>query len=183
MAYDVYTLNGYILDVRNYSEYDKRITLFSQENGLVEAVAISSSKPASKLRSFLIRFAAVSVDVVHGKTGYRITRVSTGEEGFTLYKKEAYFVLAKFSNLILSLTPHGVESLEVYRSLENLTKYLRVNIITEEMSSRIFYKHALLLLQSLGYTNTIDNIDSLSENKLRESYEYIISENGLSRVI
>lgn len=183
MAYDVYTWNGYILDIRNSGEYDKRITLFSKENGLVEAVAISSAKPGSKMRGFLIRFAGVSLDVVHGKTGYRIVRVRSAEKGFTVYKKEAYFVLAKFTKLINHLLPHKIETKEAYDVFEELIYFLSNNLVTESQINNVFYEYALKLLTSLGYTKQPLDLTKLSNSEKTEMYEYILNENGMSVVL
>ncbi len=183
MAYDVYTWNGYILELRNSSEYDKRITLFSKENGLVEAVAISSAKPGSKMRGFLMRFANVSVDVVHGRTGYRIVKIRSSDQGFVMHKKEAYFVLARFSKLVMYLLPSQVESIEAYRVLENLAYFLENNMITESNVDNIYYEYALKLLTSLGYTKQPFDVSMLPVSEKIKMYEYVLNENGMAVVL
>ena len=107
MAYDIYTMNGIVLDVYNHKEWDKKFVFFSKEFGIINIVGIGLQRPKSKLRSYITRFCNISVDVVHGKTGYRLVRAVSNNQGFFLYKKEAYFILNKTTKLIRIITYRG----------------------------------------------------------------------------
>ena len=108
MAYDIYTMNGIVLDVYNHKEWDKKFVFFSKEFGIINIVGIGLQRPKSKLRSYITRFCNISVDVVHGKTGYRLVRAVSNNQGFFLYKKEAYFILNKTTKLIQELLDKGI---------------------------------------------------------------------------
>lgn len=183
MAYDVYTLSGFILEVKDTGEFDKRITFFSKERGIIEAKAISAGKPGSKLRGFLVRFCFVHIDVVHGKTGYRIIRARSGDQGFLIHKKESYFVLARFSKLIASILPEEVLHEGTFQTFFSLMEYLEKNIVVDSKISTIYYKYSLRLLKELGYVDKDKNIENIAELDMQKEYEYILNENGIANMI
>lgn len=183
MAYDVYTLSGFILEVKDTGEFDKRITFFSKERGILEAKAISAGKPGSKLRGFLVRFCFVYIDVVHGRTGYRLIRARTGDQGFLIHKKEAYFVLARFSKLINAILPEEVLHEGTFQTFFSLMEYLEKNIITDHKVNSTYYQYALRLFKELGYVDKDKNIKNLKEIDMQKEYEYILNENGVTYMI
>ncbi len=183
MAYDVYTLSGFILEVKDVGEFDKRITLFSKERGIIEAKAISSGKPGSKLRGFLVRFCFVYIDVVHGRTGYRLIRARSGDQGFLIHKKEAYFVLARFSKLIGSILPEEVLHEGTFQTFFNLMEFLEKNIITDNKINTTYYYYALRLFKELGYVDKGKNIENIPDSIMQKEYEYVLNENGITYMI
>lgn len=183
MAYDVYTLSGFILDIKDTGEYDKKITFFSKENGIVVIKAISAGKPASKLRGFLVRFCFLYLDVVHGRTGYRLTRARAGETGFLIHKKEAYFILSRFSKLVLAILPEQVPHQGTFKTFFELIQYLENNIIISEKTNEVFYYHAIRLFAELGYVDKDKNINKISHSEMQKLYEYILNENGIANMI
>lgn len=181
MAYDVYTFSGYIINVRDSGEYDKNITFFSQEKGVIDVRAISANKSTSKMRGFLIRFCYLDIDVVHGKTGYRLTTTRTHGNGFLIHKKEAYFLLARFQKFILLLLPNETPHSGVFAVFKNLVDFLENNIITDSQIDYLYYKYALLVLLELGYQSGDISEKSLSD--LRKEYDFILYENGILNMI
>jgi len=181
MAYDVYTLDGFVIDIRDSGEFDKNITFFSKDAGIVNVKAISASKPTSKMRGFLIRFCYIDIDVVHGKTGYRLIRARSFDNGFLIHKKEAYFLLCRFQKLIMMLLPEGALHSGVFNIFHNLVKHLEKNIITDNDIGILFYKYALLVLRELGYRAHTDPNINFQEQK--REYEFILYENGMRDVI
>lgn len=193
MAYDVYTFSGIILDVWNHKEWDKKFIIFSKENGIMTVVAIGAQRPASKMRGHIIRFCNLSIDVVHGKTGYRLIRVQTNNNSFLIHKKESYFVLIKTARLINDLLPSGAPHRQVFLVFNKLNLFLENNIITKESENKLFYETALLIFSALGYRRgtlldfeSINNKDfdlEKNENDLFFEYQSILNENGLVNMI
>ncbi len=183
MAYDIYTLTGFVIDVRDIGEYDKKITFFSEEYGIINVAAIGAGKSASKLRGFLVRFCKINIDVVHGKTGYRLIRASALDNGFLIHKKEAYFTLLRFTNLLKYLLPESVPHPESFNILSSLVSYLEKNLILNEKIDKIFYYSALNLFSQMGYRNKLNKINTHSDVLMQKEYESILEQNGLTNVI
>ena len=181
MAYDVYTLSGFILQIRESGEFDKNLVFFSKERGLINIKAISAGKSTSKMRGFLIRFCFLDIDVVHGKTGYRLTRARTFDNGFLIHKKESYFLLSKFEKLITLLLPPETSHVGVFSVFCELMQYIETNIVTDSLIDFLYYKYALLALAELGYRENKDL--SLDTGVLKKEYDYILYENGILNVI
>lgn len=181
MAYDVYTISGFVIDIRDSGEFDKNIVFFSKEKGIINIRAISAGKSTSKMRGFLIRFSLLDVDVIHGNKGYRLIRARSFDSGFLIHKKEVYFLLARFQKLISMLLPEATVHVGVFNVFYDLVNYLEKNIISDTNAMFLFYKYALLVLEQLGYRSGVE-IES-DVNKLKKEYEYILYENGMRDVI
>lgn len=193
MAYDVYTLSGVVLDVWNHKEWDKRFIFFSKEYGIITVTAIGAQKPKSKLRGFINRFCFIEIDIVHGKTGYRLIRARSNMGGFLIHKKESYFLLSKVSKLFINLLPTATAHEESFMLFVNLGQFLEKNIITMPSVNILFYETALELLSILGYRkNTMGNFSykkintfdpALNESVLIEEYQMILNENGIVNMV
>jgi recombinational DNA repair protein (RecF pathway) len=181
MAYDVYTLSGYVINVRESGEYDKTITFFSKENGIIDVKAISAGKSTSKMRGFLIRFCCLDIDIVHGKTGYRLTRARSLGSGFLIHKKEVYFLLTRFQKFIILLLPNETPHPGVFMVFSQLMDFLEKNIITDLDIDQLYYEYSVLVLTELGYReNKILNKDL---KNLKKEYDFILYENGIQNMI
>lgn len=183
MAYDVYSLTGFVLDVRNHKEFDKAFTFFSKEQGLIEVYAVSASKPASKLKSFIVRYCYLDIEVVHGKTGYRLTRARSNENGFFVHKKEAYFLLTKFCSLLKNLIPANVPDPVGFSVLVGLTNYILNNVITNSDVEKLYYVKSLELFSAMGYREKNKSLNYMTVSEMKQEYESILDENGLINMI
>jgi recombinational DNA repair protein (RecF pathway) len=193
MAYDVYTVSGVVLDVWNHKEWDKKFLFFSKEYGIINITAIGTQRPKSKMRGFINRFCFIEIDIVHGKTGYRLIRARSNMGGFLIHKKESYFILSRISKLFIGLLPDNVPHYDSFLLFVHLGKYLENNLILKDNSNKIFYETALRLLAILGYYRLGDSVFDLSkfnefnlkinESSLVKEYENILTENGLANMI
>ncbi len=73
VAYHTYTTRSYILGAAQYSEHDAIYTCITEEFGIVRARATGARKEDSKLRYSLQVGACVSLSLVQGRAGWRIT--------------------------------------------------------------------------------------------------------------
>jgi len=193
MAYDIYTVSGVILEIWNQGEWNKKFSFLSKEYGIIVVTAIGAQRPASKMRGYINRFSSISIDVVHGKSGYRLVRARNTSSGLVVYKKESYFILARVSKLLQGLLPIGAPHPESFFLFTSLCVYLQNTIVLESNADKIFYETALRLLSLLGYRkghelgfslSTYNEFDlRIQESTLMREYELILSENGLSYVI
>ncbi len=183
MAYDVYSLTGFVVDVRDHKEFDKVFTFFSKEQGFVDIYATSISKPESKLRSFIVRYCYLDIEIVHGKTGYRLIRARSNENGFLVHKKEAYFLLNKFCNLLKNLIPKNVPDSLAFMVLVSLTNHILNNVITSSDVEKIFLIKALELFSAMGYREKDKSLENISVFEMKTEYESILDENGLTNMI
>ncbi len=193
MAYDVYTVSGVVLDVWNHKEWDKKFIFFSKEYGIINITAIGTQRPKSKMRGFINRFCFIEIDIVHGKTGYRLIRARSNIGGFLIHKKESYFVLSRVSKLFQGLLPDNAPHDDSFLLFVELGKYLENNLIIKDNINKIFYETALRLLAILGYRESsilgskLGNFNEfdlkINEISLIKEYENILTENGLADMI
>lgn len=73
VAYHTYTTRSYILSAGQYSEHDALYTCITEEFGVLRARATGARKEDSKLRYSLQVGACVSLSLVQGRAGWRIT--------------------------------------------------------------------------------------------------------------
>jgi hypothetical protein len=71
--YTKYTTDAIVLAQYNYGEHDKIFTLYTRDFGLIRARAIAVRKMESRQRYALILFTPVSISLVRGVRGWRIT--------------------------------------------------------------------------------------------------------------
>lgn len=179
MAYDVYTLTGYVFQVRDSGEFDKRFIFFSKDHGILSVLAVGTARPASKLRGYLTRFCRLDIDVVHGKSGYRLVRARASETGFLVYKRESYQILSRFSELVLLLLPEHAAHTESFTVFEDLANYLENTIVIPDNIDYLYYLYAMRLLSVLGYRSPQPNFETHSLDSVKIEYEKILHENGL----
>ncbi len=101
--------NAYILASRNVGEANRFITLFSEDLGLIKAVAQGVRLAKSKLKGGLYTYAHTKVSVVRGREVWRITGAQEISRNHLLFDSPAKLgVLGRIYALVLRLV-HGEE--------------------------------------------------------------------------
>lgn len=181
MAYDVYSLQGFIVDIEDVGEYDKNLLIFSEEKGFIRVKAISAGKPYAKMRSFIIRFNCVDFDVVHGKTGYRLIKISNRENFNINQNKISYFAISKFEKLNRLFMPANVPHYQVYELFKSFVNYFKFNLATEQFAELAYYQFAMKLFFILGYSKDLSQIGDVGS--LKKTYQEVLVANGIFDVL
>ncbi len=120
MSYAIYKTEAIVLRLIPSGEANVDAVLFTREFGKITVRAQSARKQESKMRMFLTRFRIVTVDLVRGKSVWRLTGI-TGSDSGTLFTNEsvlqpAYrmFRLAEF--LVQGEAPH-IELFDFFKSV------------------------------------------------------------------
>ncbi|HBW73660.1 MAG: repair protein RecO protein [Candidatus Magasanikbacteria bacterium GW2011_GWA2_45_39] len=128
------TTQAFIIKRRTYREYDKVVTLYTPQFGKIEAVAIGTKKPLSKLAGQLEPLQQVCVQLTRGKGLSRIAQVVGGSHFFQKFGNDLTSIVwaQKTLALIDRLVPWKESQSGVYDRLE---KYFALLLFAHEESA------------------------------------------------
>lgn len=124
MSYAIYKTEALIIRITPHGEANLDVTFFTRDLGKITARVQSARKHESKMRMHLTRYNHVIIDLVRGKSVWRLTGVTTGEQN-TIFRNDG-FLQAWYR--ITSLAEHLIRGEEVHPELFDFFKLLsRVN--------------------------------------------------------
>ena len=160
----IYHTEGIILGSRDSGEAGKNYYIFTRDLGMITATAQGVRKMSSKLRFILQDFAYLKIDLVQGKSIFRVTSASKTNQLEQLTKnRETFEVFANIARLLKRLLA-GVEPNETLFSdlinglsiLENLKVLLSAIMKAKPSSSKGIYMKNLVLSSTMGPGVVID---------------------------
>src|SRR4051812_13786640 len=77
----IHTTPGFVIDSRPYGEAGKILSIFTQDLGLVSAIAQGIRLEKSKLRYYVQNYSFARYSLVRGKEFWRLTSAAESEEG------------------------------------------------------------------------------------------------------
>lgn len=188
MSHHIYNTKAFIIETIPNGESDLIIVMYTEDFGLISAIAKGTRDMKSKLRYSLQSLSYGSVALVRGREFWRITNAATEISLFnkglapTLRTK-----LAATLSFVRRFSPGEDRNDEIFESLKQISSFLfrhqkdlsteDVNVIDKVTSLRIMY--------SLGYIKNI----STSKNILTEVYSlenikaWANEENTIKRMI
>lgn len=132
-----FTTQAYIIKRRAYREYDKVVTLYTPRFGKIEAIAIGTKKPLSKLAGQLEPLQQVCVQLTRGKGLSRIAQVVGGAHFFQKFGND--FTSIVWAQKTLSLIDRLVPWKESQRGIyERLEKYFALMLFAHEEAISTF---------------------------------------------
>ncbi len=154
MSHAIYQTPALILKTKNTRESNKLVYLYTKKFGLVYANMQSLRELKSKMRFHIHPYSLVDVDLVSGKSIWRITGVHEKITSFDLVGTPWYRIVSLVSDNLIRLCT-GEEQNEVLWNnimlfLENITPENEKNIREFEIITMV------RILQSLGYWNSDD---------------------------
>ena len=161
MAYHIYHTRGVVIWSMPTGESNRFYKIFTEELGLVGAVAQSVREERSKLRFVLQDFSWVTLDLVRGKEVWRIT--SAGEEGTLAETKSdpaRLKIFARACSLVLRLVHGEGREDTLFTDLLWVTEFLKKELIPKELEKASEALVALRILAHLGY------LDGTSDTEL-----------------
>ena len=152
--YEIYTTDAFILPVIPQGEADHYVKLYTKELGLVGAKAISSQKEKSKHRYSIQPYSFVSVSLVKGKTGFRVTGLEH-QKHMVLGMSESVKKTVGYASLLIQTLVHGQEQDGVFFNMlheliSELPKYVAEDEYEKEGNPYEIYV-IVRLLDHLGY--------------------------------
>lgn len=152
MAHHIYHTHGIILGSVPTGESNRFYKIFTEELGLVGAVAQAVREGKSKLRYSLQDLSFVSVDLVRGKEVWRITsagerRSLPGIKGDTARTK----LFARICSLTARLLQGEGREQELFADIVGLAEFLETYAAGERLFDSLETLVALRVLVRLGY--------------------------------
>lgn len=171
MSHHVYNTCGIVLGSRPVREADRIFLIFTEELGLVSAVAQGVRKESSKLRGFLVDGASVEVSLVRGKNGWRITTAALIRNNASLLEQRKDLKVSFFQIvLLLSKLIRGEEKHpEILAVFDAGIGYLLQESVSESAATSWEMIMAARILSLLGYFSSEKTSASLLEDEFSEA--------------
>jgi len=161
MSYHIHTTDGIILKRATFGEANILLYVLTADLGLIIASARSARLAVSKLRPALQEYTHVSISVIHGKNGWKITNV--------VEKNNFYFdvpdedknpssraklatgrgVLARVASTLIQMIPGESEAPEIFYTVVSGLEFLKT--ISEKDIFSFETLAVLRILSELGY--------------------------------
>jgi DNA repair protein RecO len=149
MSYHIYTTDGIILKRAAFGEANVLLYVLTADLGLIIASARSARLAVSKLRPALQEYAHVSVSVIHGKSGWKITNVSERNNFYFDLPEFSKKVLARIASTLLQMIPGESEAPEIFYTVVSGLEFLKS--APEKDISEFETLAVLRILYQLGY--------------------------------
>ena len=149
MSYHIYTTDGIILKRATFGEADILLYVLTRDLGLVIASARSARLAVSKLRPALQEYAHVSISVIHGKSGWKITNVVEKNNFYFDVPEQNKKVLARIASVLLREIAGESPHPEIFQTTVSGFQFLKS--VTEKNISNFETLAVLRILSGLGY--------------------------------
>src|SRR3989344_2709203 len=172
----IHHTEGIIVASRNTGEADKMLSIYTRDFGMVFAHARGIRKLESKLRYALQDYALARVNLVRGKSGWRVTSATPGI--FVDFKKHPLeaVIIANLSRLLIRLVNGEEKSEEVFQTLKSGIELLVEGISDDNQRRALESLSVLKLLFHLGYLSVPPDLawsveESLSADILDRAWQ------------
>ncbi len=149
MSYHIYTTNGIILKRMGFGEANILLYVLTADLGLIIASARSARLAVSKLRPALQEYAHVSISVIHGKGGWKVTNVVEKNNFYFDLPEHGKKVLARIASTLLQMIPGESEAPEIFQTVVSGLEFLKT--VPEKDISEFEPLAVLRILYELGY--------------------------------
>jgi len=149
MSHHIYRTDAIVLQSRERGEADRLLTLLTREFGVVHARAQSARLERSRLRYGLEPMTELSVSLIRGRTGWRVTGTRTIRQWYYHLSRECAARTSHVLALLERLLPEEGEGEVVYTHVEGLLESLLTSASKEVRQHE--ERCVLLILTELGY--------------------------------
>jgi DNA repair protein RecO len=151
--YHTYHTEALTLSSLPRGEADRLVTFFTEDLGLVRAIARGVRLERSKMRSTLQDFSLVHVSLIRGKEMWRVvgTREITNFYESLCCSREKVAIVARIYSLVTRLVVGEERNNLLYRSLADMLTFLTQEELTLAECRVAEHLLALRVLFSLGY--------------------------------
>ncbi|HEY1037673.1 MAG TPA: DNA repair protein RecO [Candidatus Paceibacterota bacterium] len=159
MSHHIYQTNAFVLGSSDLGEANKTLLLFTEELGVLYAVAQGIRLQKSKLKASLQDFSYIRVCLVKGKEVWRLT---SAEKLISLYDKrlslEARKALAGILRFVQRMSPGEGKQKDLFEILTKLCAYVFQNKIDLAKIHLISVVAKFKILHVLGYGSGNDEL-------------------------
>jgi DNA repair protein RecO (recombination protein O) len=163
MPYHLYSTEGIILKKKNFGEADTLLYILTKDLGLIIASARSTRVSKSKLKGSLQEFTLVTITVVRGKNGWKITSAVMERNFFFDLLPDLRKILAKMVLILLKMIQGEIPHKELYNIIHQGLKEMSVS-----SKEKLYVLEAVIILRvmsELGYVLPRGNIAELVKDK------------------
>ncbi len=152
MSHHIYHTRGFILGNTPAGESNRFYKIFTEELGLLGAMAQGVREEKSKLRYSLQNFSRVTVDVVRGKEIWRITNAALESQLLNIKNDAAKLELfARIAFLVRRLVVGEGKNDNLFRDLERAADFLEHSVLPRALFPAFEALAAIHILARLGY--------------------------------
>lgn len=149
--YHKHHTRGIVVNGSNEGDHSRRIDLFSEEFGLINAKVQGGRSSNSKMRLAIQDFSVGVFSLVHGKTGWKVVSAAAEKNLFEEMKADFYKlkIIANIFNLVRKLVGEEKGNQNLFATIYNFFSFL-VEAKEEEVPSAECLT-LLRVLHHLGY--------------------------------
>jgi len=175
MSHAVYQTPALILKTKNTRESNKLVYLYTEKFGLIYATLQSVREIKSKMRYHMQAYSLVDIDLVSGKSIWRITGVHEKISSFTYVETPWYPLISIISETLIRLCIGEEENEKLWSEINLFFQ----NLNTENEFYIKEYEIIVMVrfLYSLGYWDEIDMLIQTDEPYSREIFDYVKANN------
>lgn len=149
MSYNIYTTDGIILKRTTFGEANIILYILTKDLGLIVASAQGARLSKSKLKGSLQEYSLVSVSLIKGKNGWKITNTSFIKNYFFDYPKYFHEILSKISKLLQKMIVGESRHPEIFDDIKNGFDF--ISLLEKEKIDDFEIILVLRILHKLGY--------------------------------
>jgi len=169
MSHHIYNTKAFIINNFPSGEADSIIVMYTEEFGLISAIAKGLRDMKSKLRYSLQELSYGTVALVRGREFWRVTNAATEISLFNKALAPSFRnTLASILAFVKRFSPGEDRNIDIFESLKQISSFLFrfQKDISAEDTSIVVLVTELRIMYSLGYIKNI----STNKNILTESY-------------
>lgn len=152
MAYHLYTVRGLVVRLDTTGEHSRRVSIFSDELGLIRAHVQAARGSASKLKMHIQYLTLGSFTVVRGKRGYRLVNARAEQLlPYTIEHTEQQQVVARVAALLERVLVDEHPEPHIFTALESLVACLHQQTFSPDELRALETLTVLTILHNLGY--------------------------------
>lgn len=162
MSYHIYTTPGIVLKRKTFGEANTLLYILTRDFGLIIASAKSTRHQKSKLRGFLEEYSEISVSLIKGKNGWKVTNASESGNLYFELPDYARKSLANVSLMLIKMIQGEAPQKEVFDLVQSGLWALRS--VPEEEILDLEALIILRIMKELGYVVLSENVKSLAND-------------------
>lgn len=193
MSYTIFTTDSFIVKAYPSRDADVTLLLFTEQFGLVHAVAKSARQVKSKLRYSLQSLSFSSISLVKGREVWRVT---SAKKHISLYDKRLPIIyrgmFARILFFVERFCPRETSESTIFQNIKTLSGLIfkreaEKNVVTHEEIENYELIFNLKTLYELGYVTldsdieelvnsqfSIDIVNGLNESSLKKKVKQMI---------
>lgn len=149
--YHIHTTNGFIVRSINSGEANKIIYIFTQDFGLILAIAQGVRYEKSKLRYNVRDFNFAKFSLVHGKEFWRLVGAEELDLPTAIYGSIKYPIIVRVASILSRLIQGEDKHQDIYDCLWNFANFEFDNEENSEFIATIESVLVIRILHRLGY--------------------------------